>query len=118
MRIQYLTFMVRNLDKTIEFYHEIAGLKVIRRFNPGAGAIVFMGNSEDEKLLEFIEFDNVPKVETKGMDISFSAGENLIPLREKAIALGYKTGEIISHPPKPDFFRVYDPDGIAVEFTV
>lgn len=116
MKLNYMTIMVRDLEKSLMFYQELAGLKVVRRFNPGAGEIAFLSNGEGETMLELIQFDHAEKVEVKGMVLSFLATEDLTALREKAVKLGYAPTEILSSGPKPDHFKVLDPDGIVTEF--
>lgn len=118
MKLSYITFMVRDIEKTISFYQELAGLKIIKRFNPGMGEIVFMANSEDEINLEFIQFDNVPKVQTSGMTMSFKIDDNLEDLHKRVISMGYQPSQIINEPPKPKHFKVLDNDGIEVEFSL
>lgn len=118
MKLNYITFMVRDLEKTVSFYQELAGLHIVRRFNPGMGEIAFMADAQEATSLEFIQFDHVPKVETSGMTMSFQVNGNLDDIREKAIAMGYAPSEIIDKAPKPAHFTVNDPDGISVEFSL
>lgn len=118
MKLNYITFMVRDIEKTIAFYQNLAGLKIVRRFNPGIGEIVFMANSENETNLEFIHIENTPKVQTSGMIVSFQTDDNLQELREKGIAMGYKPSGIVNLPPKPAHFTLADPDDIEVEFSL
>ena len=118
MKLSYITFMVRDIEKSLTFYQSLVGLQVLKRFNPGMGEIAFLANKEGETMLELIQFDEAEKVLTKGMVISFSAGNSLIELREKAVNLGYSASEIIDHAPKPKHFTVPDPDGIIVEFSI
>lgn len=118
MKLSYITFMIRNIEKSIKFYEEIAELRVLNRFNPGMGEIAFLANEEGETMLELIQFDEVEKVSTKGMVISFQAGEQLEKLRKKVIELGYCPSEIIEKGTKPKYFTVPDPDGIIVEFSI
>lgn len=118
MKLGFITIMVRDLEKSVLFYEKLAGLKVVNRFNPGMGEIVFMANGNDEMMIELICFENTPKVETKGMVLSFAADEELETLRKKAIDLGYEPTEIIEMGPKPKHFKVNDPDGITVEFGI
>lgn len=117
MKLGYMTFRVRDIEKSIHFYQELVGLKVIRRFNPGMGEIAFVANEENETMLEFIQFEEEEKVETKGMVMSFSANEELNTLREKARLMGLEPTEIIAEGVKPAYFQVCDPDGIIVEFS-
>lgn len=117
MQLSYLTFMIRDMKKTVAFYEKAAGLHVIRQFNPGMGEITFMANSDGETMLEFIQFEHAEKVSTKGMVMSFKADEDLEVLRERLIALGCSPSDIIEKGPKPKHFTVTDPDGIVVEFS-
>lgn len=117
MKINYITFMVRDIERTITFYKELAGLQVVKRFNPGMGEIAFLSNGEGETMLEFIQFDNTEKVDVKGMVMSFKVTESLGDLREKTVELGYDPSDIIDRKPKPAHFTVADPDGIVVEFS-
>lgn len=118
MKLNYITIMVRDIQKSTQFYQELAELQVISRIHPDAGEIVFLANEQGETMLELIEFEGVEKVAAKGMVVSFSAAGALEKLRERAINLGYEPTEIISAAPKPDHFTVADPDGIIVEFSV
>ncbi len=118
MKLNYLTFMVRNIKKSVSFYQDLAELKIVNRINADAGEIVFLANEKGETMVELIEFEGVEKVATKGMVMSFTAEGDLDALREKAIKLGYSPSEIILMEPKPKHFTVADPDGIIVEFSV
>lgn len=118
MQLSYITFMIRDIEKTIDFYEKLVGLHVVNRFNPGMGEIAFMSNTDGETMLEFIQFEDVEKVSTKGMVISFRVEEDINELRQKADELGYNPSDIIERGPKPKHFTVSDPDGIVVEFSV
>lgn len=118
MKLNYLTFMVRDIKKSIAFYQDLAGLKIINRIDTDAGEIAFLANEKGETMIELIEFVGVEKVTTKGMVMSFAVEGELDALREKAIELGYSPSEIISMDPKPKHFTVADPDGIVVEFSL
>lgn len=118
MKLSYITIMVRDIEKSIIFYEELAGLQIVRRFNPGQGEIVFLANAEGETMLELIEFKDVEKVAVKGMVMSYQVEDELEKVREKAIILGYNPTEIINFNPKPMHFKVSDPDGITVEFSI
>ena len=118
MKLNFITFMVRDIKKSVAFYQELAGLQVMRTISLEAGEIVFLANKKDETMLEFIEFDGVEKVQAKGMVLSFSAEGTLEELRARALELGYSPSEIIVKGPKPAHFTVTDPDEIIVEFCV
>lgn len=116
MKLNFITFMVRDLEKSVLFYQNLAGLQVVRRLNLAAGEIVFLANSAGETMLELISFEQHEKVAATGMFISFSVEENMEDLRKKILELGYSPSEIFDLSPKPKYFRVEDPDGIIVEF--
>ncbi|MGI6160472.1 MAG: VOC family protein [Christensenellales bacterium] len=118
MKLNFITFMVRDIQKSVAFYQELVGLNIINRINLEAGEIVFLANAKGETMIELIEFGRAEKVTTKGMVMSFSAETALEDLREKVIALGYSPSDIIDKGPKPKHFTVLDPDGIVVEFSV
>lgn len=118
MKLNFITFMVRDIKKSVAFYQELVDLQVMNRMSLGAGEIVFLANEKGETMLELIEFEGVEKVITKGMVMSFSAKGELEKLREKALTLDYSPSEIIEGGPKPKHFTVADPDGIIVEFCV
>jgi lactoylglutathione lyase len=118
MQLSYFTFMIRDMENTVEFYEKAAGLHVIKQFNPGMGDITFMANADGETMLEFIQFDHAEKVSAKGMVMSFQVDESLEAVRDRVASLGYAPSEIIERGPKPKHFHVLDPDGIVVEFSV
>lgn len=118
MKLNFITFMVRDIEKSTAFYKELAGLQVVRRLSPEAGEIVFLANEKGETMLELIEFEGAEKVTARGMVLSFTAKGSLEELREKAAALGYSPSEIIALGPKPRHFTVFDPDEITVEFCI
>ncbi len=117
MKLNYITIMVRDITKTVEFYEKLAGLKIVRRFNPGMGEIVFMADAEGDTNLEFVQFDNAPKVQATGLTMSFKVEGALEDVLEKAKEMGYKPTDIINMPPKPAHFKLMDPDDIEVEFS-
>lgn len=118
MKIEFITFMVSDLNKTVAFYQEFAGLGVTRRFNAGPFEIAFMADSPDGTALEFVFSETAPKIQSAGMTIDFLAKSDLESLRERLLNAGYGPTEIVDSPPKPAHFSVEDPNGINVEFTL
>lgn len=117
MKINYITIMVRNIEKSLDFYTKVAGLKIVRRFNPGQGEIAFVSDKEGDTMLELIQFDEAPKVSTEGLVMSFLAEDKLEEIREKLTSLGYNPSDIKKIGPKPAHFTVSDPDNITIEFS-
>lgn len=118
MKLNYITIMVKDIEKSVMFYEKLVGLKVIRKMHPGDGKIVFMANGQDETMLELIHFDDTENVSVKGMVMSFTSQIPLEMLREKVEKAGYTPTDIIDQGPKPKYFRVNDPDGIVVEISI
>ena len=117
IKLGYITVMVRDLERSLAFYQELAQLQVVRRFRPGPGEIAFLANGVGETMLELVAFPDAEKVCAQGLVASFAAEGGLEGLRQKAAGLGYAPSEIFDHPPKPRHFTVPDPDGITVEFS-
>lgn len=117
MKLNYITIMVKDIEKSVMFYEQMVGLKVIRTMHPGNGKIVFMANEKDDTMLELIQFEDVETVSVKGMVMSYTSDIPLEALRKKACELGYSPTEIIDQGPKPKYFRVCDPDGVCIEFS-
>ncbi|MGL4987457.1 MAG: VOC family protein [Treponemataceae bacterium] len=117
MKFGYVTIMVRNIEKTIQFYEEIVQLHVVRCFSVEDGEIVFMANADNETMFEFIQFDKAEKVFATGMVLSFGADEKLEEIHKKAKNFGCDVSAIIDNPPKPKYFTTHDPDNITIEFT-
>ncbi|MDD5953371.1 MAG: VOC family protein [Oscillospiraceae bacterium] len=117
MKLKFITLMVRDLKKSIAFYENLTGLRVLKRMSPGMGEIAFLANRDGETMLELIQFDSAEKVSAKGMTFSFLAEGDLEPYRENAVALGYNPSDIVTSGPKPSHFVVLDPDGVLVEIS-
>lgn len=117
MKLNYITMMVRDLEKSLAFYQDLTELHILKRFNPGPGEIAFLADDATGTKLELIQFDQAPKVSTQGLVMSYLVTGSLTALRQKALDLGYQSSEIIEQAPKPAHFTVADPDGVTVEFS-
>lgn len=74
MKLNYITMLVRDIEKSIDFYQRAVEMHVVRRFHPEIGRIVFMSDAEESITLEFIQPEkNIETVETKGIVMSYSA---------------------------------------------
>lgn len=112
------SLFVRDMERSLAFYRELAGMKVVNQFHPSRGEIVFLANEEGETMLELIHFDSHEKIATnKGMLMTFAVKENdLAAIREKAIAMGFDPAEIVTDGPETPNFKVKDPDGVVIKF--
>ena len=117
MKLNYITIMVRDIEKSLDFYCGLFSLKVVRELNPPQGKIVFVADQKGDTMLELIQFEQVEKVMTRGLVFSFLAKRSLAGLKEQAQEMGYLTSEILAQPPKPAHFTVTDPDGLIIEIS-
>ena len=117
MKLNYITIMVRDLKKSLDFYCGLISLKPIKELNPPQGRIVFLANQQGDTMLELIQFEQAEKVTSTGMVFSFLAKKPLAELKEQSEAMGYLTSDIVSEPPKPAHFTVTDPDGLVIEIS-
>lgn len=116
MRILWTTIHVKNLDESIAFYSDLAGLKVTRRFHAGPGTeIAFMGNGEkDETLVELLAGGGAVDI-GESISIGFavdSADDMLEKVKSRGIPV--HGGPVES--PAFKFFTVKDPNGLNVQF--
>ena len=61
--------MVRDIEKSMEFYQKLVGLQVMRQLDLEMGKIRFMANAKGETMIELIEFNKGEKV---SIDFSIS----------------------------------------------
>lgn len=108
--------MVKDLDESINFYQEILGLSIDRRFPAGPGVeIVFLGDGETK--VELICDQNKKEI-VVGPDISWgfevdSAEEMMAFLKKKDIEIEsgpFKTGN------GSVYFYILDPNGMKLQF--
>ena len=116
MKFCHVTLTVKNLDASLEFYQNIVGLPINRRFPSGEGELVFLGSevTQVELVSRGTEFYEEGKPLGNGISIGFETDstENMKALLKDK---GYEAfGEFKS--PRVSFFFVKDPDGYNVQF--
>jgi lactoylglutathione lyase len=118
MKFLWTTINVRNLDESIAFYSDLAGLQLIKRFPAGPGIeIAFMGNgASDETMVELLADSNKNTVNhSEYISIGFavdSADTMLQVVKNKNIPV--HSGPIET--PSFKFFTIKDPNGLNVQF--
>lgn len=117
MKFCWCTIAVKDMEKSVKFYHEVVGLPVSRRFAPGPGLeICFLG--EGETKVELIRGPNyTAAVNPEGISLGFevkSVDEMLEFVKEKEMEV---TGGPYQPNPHIKFFYVKDPDGVSVQFV-
>jgi lactoylglutathione lyase len=115
MNICWCTITVSDIDASLKFYQDIAGLKLERRFPAGPGTeIAFLGGGETK--LELICSGAKPSF---GEDISI--GFEVESLAEHMTFVVQSGIKILSGPFEPNehvrYFFVRDPDGLKVQFV-
>ena len=116
MRIKHITFMVRNIDKSIDFYETVTELKTSRRFTDGPAELAFLTNGSGETEIELVCRQG-QKFEGKGMFICFQT-DKLDEKHKLAQDKGLNPSPIRNPGDNTRYFYVYDPDGVSVQLRV
>lgn len=116
MRMRHITMRVNDLEKSIRFYEEIAGLDLVRRFQAGEFELAFMSNGEGETQIEFVYSAEGETFQGKGFFLCFET-ENIEGMHEFAENMGYEPSEIHTQDPgdQSQYFYVYDPNGVSIQ---
>ena len=117
MKFLWCTLHVKNLETSLDFYREIVGLDLSRRFGAKPGPLfAFLGEEGSE--IELIE-DGGENVSEFGKDISL--GFEVKNLDATIAFVKEKGVPIHSGPVQPNphvrFFFVKDPDGLLIQFV-
>ena len=119
MSYLWTTIKVKNLKESIDFYQEIVGLEVQRRFEAGPEReIVFLAAAPGETEVELIADQGKDSIDVGG-DISIgfeidSVAEKIRFLKEKGVEV--ESGPVAPNP-EIEFFYVLDPNGVKIQFV-
>lgn len=121
-RIRHVDYRITNIDRTIEFYHKIFGMKLLRRVDIDEMRISLLfvgyGDIETNVVLEFYYSWDAKELELGNAFQHICIGSNDI---HKVFALAVQYGAVaISEPYKPEYADVeiawiLDPDGYKIE---
>lgn len=114
MHIKHITLMVRDLEKSIEFYETITELKISRRFEAGPAELAFLTNGNGETEIELVCRPQGQKFEGKGMFICFET-DKLDEMHQLAQAKDLNPSAIQNPDDDTRYFYVYDPDGVSIQ---
>lgn len=118
MKLLWTTICVKNMEDSIEFYTDLAGLQVQRRFPAGPGIeIAFMGNGTgNETLVELLADSSKTEINhTEFISIGFAIDSVDAMLKTiKAKGIGVHGGPVET--PAMKYITVKDPDGLNVQF--
>ncbi|MBD5642493.1 VOC family protein [Clostridium botulinum] len=118
MNFCWITLNVSNMEESLNFYHEIIGLKISERFNVGEDIEIAMLGETDGTKVELIynKKQNVLS-RSEGLSSGFevkSLDEAMELLKNKNIPI--KRGPI-SPLPSSRFFFIDDPNGIEIQIV-
>ncbi|MEG2289320.1 MAG: VOC family protein [Clostridium sp.] len=117
MSFCWSTLTVKDMELSLNFYQEVVGLTLDKRYNAGPGVeIAFLGDSDTK--IELISNEAIKEINV-GTDISW--GFQVDSVEEKMKFLKEKGIDILSGPFKPNphisFFFILDPNGLKIQFV-
>jgi len=116
LTLNWITLRVRDLDKSIAFYHEILGLPLQRRFESRGKQIAMLG-AEGQPKIELIQGSDLTVQPENGVSVGFEVeylDAAMNELQEKGIPIS--RGPIQPNP-HLRFFYILDPDGFEVQLA-
>ncbi|KWX71490.1 glyoxalase [Paenibacillus jilunlii] len=116
MSLNWITLRVRDLEASLNFYHDILGLPIERRFESRGKQIVMLGTGAQPKLELIQTIDQTLKPEC-GVSVGFevkSLDEAIEYLKSRGIPV--LRGPITPNP-HLRFFYILDPDGFEVQLA-
>lgn len=114
MKLAHITIDTANLEKSVEFYKNVCGLKVNAEMKNGPMHIVFLANADGETAVELIENKSAPKYEN-APSMGFHTAD-VEKLHKELTEKGYSPTPVISPNPAVKFFFVQDPNGVKIQF--
>ena len=118
MKFLWTTVYVNNMDESVAFYTDVAGLKVQSRFPAGPGAeITFLGNGTDNETLVELMADSRRGTASYGESISIGfAVDSAAAMLDSVTGKGIPVFSGPVETPTYKFFGVQDPSGLHVQF--
>lgn len=115
MKFHHISLRVRDFEKSMRFYQELAGLNAVKSFEANGGNVAYLQNADGETELELIAMPQGQNFEGKGFFLCFAAAD-LEAVHEAAVRMGANPSDIRQPEPTARYFYVYDPDGVSVQF--
>lgn len=115
MKFLWCTYYVKDMKESLQFYKDIVGLDIDKKFPIESGEIVFLGSGETK--VELI-FDGTDKWQGSkdGISLGFetdSLDEKMQMVKEKGIEI---EGPFRPNP-NTGFFFIKDPNGVKIQFV-
>lgn len=117
MKLNHIALRVKDLDASIRFYQELAALKILLQKEEFGAKLAYMGDSDAATKIELICIPGAETTETKQFFITFAC-DDLEERQALARDLGYQASDIRQPGDGTDYFYVYDPDGLSVQFRI
>lgn len=114
MHFRQLAIVVKDLQKSVDFYETMAELTISKRFKEGDGEVAYMTNGEGATEIELIQMPQMQKFEGKGFFVSFKT-DKIEEMHALAVTKGLNPSDIRQPYPQSRYFYVYDPDGVSVQ---
>lgn len=113
MKIPHITINVKNMEESIKFYQEVAGISIQGDLREFGSPIVFLADDQESTKVELIEN---PQDSYQGTGLSFGfACEDVDAEYARLESLGYKLSPMISPNPHVKFFFLNDPNGMKIQ---
>jgi lactoylglutathione lyase len=117
MKFCWSTITVKNMEESLNFYQDIVGLTINRRFKAGPGMeIAFLGHGETK--VELIYDSNISDI---NIGESISLGFEVNSVDEMMTFVKEKGFKIHSGPFEPNpnikYFFTIDPNGLKIQFV-
>lgn len=116
MKLQHMTIFSKDIDASVKFYQEVAGLSIAREVRGGLHDVVFLNDGTQPFCLEIAQSDDQMCFAGKGVSLGVSC-DDLDAEAERLKTMGITSGEVISPHPGVRFFFITDPNGFMVQFV-
>lgn len=115
MKLKLVTFTVRDIEKSMPFYREILGLKVVNEIKMDHLHLVFFGTESDVQI-ELVCYLDKPYTANTSSNISVGIEyDNVQAIVEKLMDNGYKINGPFSPNPNTTFYFAEDLDGFIIQ---
>ena len=71
MRYAHTTIIVSDIEKSIQFYEEVAGLTIRNKFSAGSKTLAFLSDKDGDTQIELIQDENEKTYSGSGISIGF-----------------------------------------------
>ncbi|MDR0286573.1 MAG: VOC family protein [Clostridiales bacterium] len=117
MKFCWATIAVNNLDESVNFYTEIVGLKIERRFNAGDNTEIAFLSCGNETKIELICNKNAKTAYTENKVTLGFETESLEKITEHLKNKGIQSSEPFQPNPHIKFIYITDPNGVKIQFA-